>query len=47
MDDELEARVLRAQKSGERFGYFVGNVVKGIIFGLGIIFAAILILRAF
>jgi len=44
---DLLARKQRAQESGERFGRFLGNVAKGVIVGLGLIFAAILILWAF
>ena len=47
MDQELEGRKQRAEQAGERFGAFMANALKGILMGLGIIFAAVLIFQAF
>jgi hypothetical protein len=46
-DGKLEERRQRAQRSGERFGAFIGNTIKGVLMGLGIIFALMLIFHSF
>ena len=46
-DKALEERRQRAQRSGERFGAFIGNTMKGMLMGLGMIFALILIFHSF